>query len=184
MTSEHYPALCLSTERTIIRKYVPEDIHVILHLLKRNCERLKDHFPHTISMVTDENTALDFIFLRTTEWDQIISFTYGIFTKDTNTYIGQITIKKIEWDKKEAELGYFIDAQFEGQGIMSEVMEEIELQCLKLGFDKLYLRIIPYNIRSIKLADKFNYKFIQTLKENIKNPSGGMNDILLYMKSL
>ncbi len=184
MIKEVSPSLSLQTERTFLRKYVPEDVHNILYLVKRNKERLKEHFPQTISMVTSEDTSLDFIFLRSTEWEQNISFTYGIFTKETNEFIGQITIKKIEWDKKEAELGYFIDSQFEGKGIMSEVMTEIERQCLKLDFKILFLRILPWNIKSIKLAEKFRYKNIKTLRENIQNPDGGMNDIHLYSKYL
>ena len=184
MIKELSPPAVLNTNRTVLRKYVPEDVHIILHMLKRNNLRLKDHFPITVSMVISEDAALDFIFLRSTEWEQDISFTYGIFDKISNEYIGQVTIKKIEWDKKEAELGYFLDETQEGKGLMSEVLSEIEYQCIKLGFKNLFLRILPGNNKSIKLAESFGYKNIRTLKENIQNTEGGMSDIWLYMKEL
>ncbi|CAN5523837.1 GNAT family N-acetyltransferase [soil metagenome] len=184
MPLELFPESSIFTERTFIRKYVPEDVHSILFFLKRNMDRLKEHFPLTISMVSDENTSLDFIFLRTVEWDQNISFTYGIYLKVTNEYIGQITIKRIEWDKKEAELGYFIDERYEGKGIMTEVMLTVEMQCRKLGIKCLQLRIIPGNIKSIKLAEKFRYENSGILTENFQSHDGKMINIILYTKML
>jgi phosphinothricin acetyltransferase len=60
--------------------------------------------------------------------------------------------------KQTAEISYFIDQDYRGQGIGKKLVEHMEAQCYKLGIKTLFAIIIDHNVASIKLIEKCGYQ--------------------------
>jgi len=82
---------------------------------------------------------------------------WGIWNE--KNIIGEVSIRGIDEEFKKAEIGYFIDKDFEGKGIISQscsilinyVFHEFDIERLELGCD-------VNNIRSQYIANKFGFK--------------------------
>ncbi len=60
------------------------------------------------------------------------SISWGITTKESNILIGSICLWNFSEDKKTAEVGYDLDPEFQGKGIMSEALKAV----LNFGFKR------------------------------------------------
>ena len=96
-------------------------------------------------------------------------FLFGIFLN--NNHLGNIKLGPIDWDKREAQISFFLgEKKFWGKGIMFKVIERLlsfAFQTLKLiqikaGYDKK-------NIASAKIFEKCNFRIIKTLTKPISN---------------
>ncbi len=149
----------IDTEKTILRNYVEGEGKIFYDLINKNRERLKDSFPIILASTGDEVAAENYLRDKIFEWKQKQSFAFGIWLKKNNQCIGHISIKDIDWRIPRGELAYFISYEFEGKGLMSEVVEYM----IKFGFNilklnRLFLRVITSNYRSIKLCERFGFK--------------------------
>jgi ribosomal-protein-alanine N-acetyltransferase len=57
---------------------------------------------------------------------------WGITTKESDVLIGSICLWNFSEDKKTAEVGYDLDPEFQGKGIMSEALKAV----LNFGFNQ------------------------------------------------
>ncbi len=149
----------IETKNTILRNYVEGEGKIFFDLINKNRERLKDSFPNILTGTHDEVAAENYIRDKIYEWRQKQTFAFGVWLKKTNQCIGHISIKDIEWRIPRGELAYFISYEFEGKGLMSEAV----VSMIKFGFDilklnRLFLRVIVSNERSITIAEKFGFK--------------------------
>lgn len=148
----------INSERTIICKYRNGDSRLFYKLIDGNRDRLIHSFPIILSTVINEINAELFIRSRITEWTEQQSFTFAIWNKDETEIIGHISIKNIDWTIPRAELAYFLSAEYEGKGIMTEVLKIIISLCFEqLGMNKLYIRVITSNDKSYKVAEKCGF---------------------------
>jgi ribosomal-protein-serine acetyltransferase len=82
---------------------------------------------------------------------------WGIWSKED--IVGEVSIRDIDEEFKSAEIGYFVDKDFEGKGIVSQackilinyVFKEFDIERLELGCD-------VKNIKSQHIADKLGFK--------------------------
>ena len=56
-----------------------------------------------------------------------------------------------------AEITYYLDMKYTGQGIGSRLMEYATLKAQEIGFKHLYALLLDVNIPSIKLLKKYNF---------------------------
>ena len=97
--------------------------------------------------------------------------------------IGIVNIKNIDWHVRLCELGYFLDEDFEGKGIMTEVLDKTIDYCFKeLTMNKLFLRIGGENIGSQRLAEKKGFKLEGTLRKEYRIETGQLIDVEYYDK--
>jgi ribosomal-protein-serine acetyltransferase len=82
--------------------------------------------------------------------------------------IGLILIKDISEETSSAEIGYMIDKDFEGQGLIRKSCElMIEYIHKELGLSKIILCCDEHNERSIKVAKHFGFAVEGVLKQDI-----------------
>ncbi len=148
----------LETERTIIKQYREGDGAVFFELIHENKKRLVDSFPLTLTNTSNEITAELYIQTKIVEWYEQKSFSFGIWTKDGINYIGHVSIKNIDWVIPKAELSYLISKDYEGKGIMKEVLISVIKFCFdELKMNRLYARVMTNNERSFKLVERCGF---------------------------
>ena len=171
----------IQTRRTRLIKYRLGDGAVFFELVENNRERLIHSFPMILSTVTNEINAELFIRSRLNEWIVQQSFTYAIWNQKKTDLIGHISIKNIDWTIPRAELAYLISAEYEGKGIMTEVLKTIiNLSFEKLGMNKLYLRVITFNDKSYKVAEKCGFKREGIIRNDHRTFDGELVDLYYY----
>lgn len=147
----------LNTKRLYLRQVVPSDIERVHYFRsdKEINEYIKRPQPQTIKMTAahiDRITAD----LRTNK-----SITWGIMLHDSHVLIGSICLWNFSEDMKTAEVGYDLDPEFHGIGIMSEAMKAV----LDFGFNR-------HGFKTIKAyADYRNIPSKRLLKQHGIIPS-------------
>ena len=151
------------------------------NIISSNRNRLEDFFAGTISRTRTFADTLDYCKVIEKRIEEKSYFPFSITDNITNSCIGFIDVKNIDWNIPKAELGYFIDKDYEGKGIMSKalghVMEYI-IQAYK--FKKLLCRVASNNRGSIAVAIKNGFDLEGTIRCDYKTTKGEIVDLNYY----
>jgi len=154
---------------------------LFFELIENNKHRLEDYFAGILS----KNKTLEDTKLFCNEAEQRIQdktyFPYIILNKEKNKYIGLIDIKNIDWRVPKAEIGYLIDSEYEGQGIVSRAVGYVvEYVVANYGFKKLLCRANEENIGSIQVALKNGFVLEGTIRRDYITTKGIIVDLNYY----
>lgn len=122
--------------------------------------------------------AEDFIKITHQKMRKKKSFEIGIELKETKEIIGMMGLMNIDYDNKNAEIGYWLGKKYWGKGIMREAIKLI----LNFGFKKLklvriYARVMHPNISSVKLLEKLSFKYEGRMRMAILKKGKWMDDL-------
>ena len=157
MNGEAFPDM-IESSRLILRRYHLLDAPAMLALVERNRTVLMREFEQQASL-RNLNEAQQFIATKQEQWETGKAFCYGIWLMQGERQVGQIQAKNIDWKIPAAELGYFIDGSLHRQGLASESIRRIVALMLEdLGFQRLFVRILPSNPASLALATKLGFR--------------------------
>lgn len=163
-----------------------EKIHNIhfkefFELIDNNRNRIIKTFPVTVSNCIDLKTTEVFITKNIQIEGERTGYYFYIRNIETNNLIGYIGIKKIDYSISKCELFYFIDANFEGKGIISNAVSQIINFCFKeLKMNKIFICTSKINFASQQIALKNGFVLEGTLREEFKNFEGVLEDINYY----
>ncbi len=136
-----------------LRPCIPSDCNEWLDVRARNQSHLKPYEP---AWPSDALTP-DFFARRAArlakDWQQDKGYSFLLFDKQSDAMIGGININNVTRGAAQfASLGYWIDRDYQGRGLMHQAGQEI----LRFAFDKLLLQrlnaaCMPHNLRSKNL---------------------------------
>jgi RimJ/RimL family protein N-acetyltransferase len=176
-----YVPASIKTERTIIRRYKEGDGKEVFELLSANKERFMDSFPRSVAAVTDEHKGEFFVRNKIVEWYTQKNFFFAIEEKNSGKYIGQASIKSIEWEIPKAEMAYYLDKNQEGKGLASEVVKRlITLAFEQLNIKKLFLRIHKNNLKSCRLAENCGFIHEGVHRKEFLTHDKKLVDVIFY----
>ncbi|MGH4120048.1 GNAT family N-acetyltransferase [Clostridium sp.] len=97
-------------------------------------------------------------------------YSFGIFMKDTEQLIGDISLFKIERGPKECcMVGYALDEQFNGKGYMSEAIRVVvEFAFNELSLHRIEAGAMPHNIGSVTVLERVGFCKEGIAKKNVK----------------
>lgn len=166
-----------------IHLMTPQDAENYFHLVENNRKRLEDFFSGTVAQtktVADTYTFLCDLQRRTAAKT---FYPYGIVDERTDKIIGYLHVMNFDWNVPKAEIGFFIDADYTGKGIVTKAVEQlIHYYFTELGFNKLFLRTHENNLASRRLAEKCGFEIEGKLRRDYKTTSGELVDLLYYGK--
>ncbi len=151
-------------DRIILREYRKEDLHYIRKWVNDEniIQYLSDVFlyPHTLN---ETENFLNAILEGTSNIKGFI-----IAHKDTEEYIGQIDLVKIDWINRIGTLGIVIGNQEKlGKGYGAEAMKLLQdFAFNRLNLHKLELKVADYNERAIRCYKKCGFKEEGRIREN------------------
>jgi len=172
------------TERLILRRYIEEDARLLLEASARNREHFKEYeSDNVIFEMKDLDSAIRIIRDLAAEWQKGVCFFAGIFSKDTEEFLGQIYIGLGNPTVPEFEIGYAADIQHEGKGYITEsVTKIVEILFNQIGAHRLSIECDDTNRRSIRVAERCGFKQEGHLRENKKHPDGRRTGTLLFAR--
>ncbi len=121
------PFPVLNTERLFLRKINQLDVDRIYYFRSdKEINKYIKREPQTREMAVAHIELLN----DNLKTDKAIS--WGILMRDSEVLIGSICLWNFSEDKKTAEVGYDLDPEFQGIGIMSEALKAV----LNFGFSQ------------------------------------------------
>lgn len=159
------------------------DSYSFFNLIDKNKERLQDFFAGTVSKTETLEATQKYCKEVMTRIENRSYFPYLIKEKVSQKLIGFIDIKNIDWEVPKAELGAFIDADFEGNGIITHHLKQlIDTIVQEHSFKKLLCRIAKENKRSIQVALHCGFEYEGTVKRDYRTADGRLVDLNYYGK--
>ena len=147
----------------------------MLALTERNLERLKpwENWAHV------EQTRADLA--AYTAW-LMAQWSLGLIVPAVielrGSLVGAVTAR-IDENTGSAELGYWIDADEEGTGLMTRAATAVVRHVLDTGVPRIELRASVGNTRSRALADRLGFSYEGTLR-SAQSVGGIRHDMALY----
>jgi len=161
-----------------IQNILPEEF---FNLIVKNKKHIEKTFPVTVSNCLDLEKSINFIDTNIQKEKENEGHYFYIRNTETNVLIGYVCIKNIKKDILKCELAYFIDADFEGKGIISAaVSQTIDFCFNKLGMNKVYICTSKINKGSQQIALKQGFQEEGILREEFKNHEGILEDIVYF----
>ncbi|MCO4762185.1 MAG: GNAT family N-acetyltransferase [Myxococcales bacterium] len=141
------------------------DTPVAFAAVSADRERLQHWLPWVPAIDTEE-AERTFLEKVVRWWDEDAQFHWLMFDKETFAYIGIIGPHRVEWAHGTVELGYWLVADFEGEGRMSEAVTAVEKTLFAMGFHRIEIRCSANNARSAAIPNRLGYTLDGTLREN------------------
>lgn len=152
----------IETERLFLRRLKQSDWEIISYL---RSDKTVNKFVRRPNAETKEK-ALDFIKKINDNIDNQKSFYWCLSKNDNSKMIGSICLWNFSKNRKTAEIGYDLNPDFQGKGIMNEALKEI----VEFGFKNLNLDLIEAythhnNESSKKLLERNKFILIKGEKD-------------------
>ncbi len=164
----------------MIRVITRGDIEPFHFLVNNNRNRLNTYFPMTVFHTNSLNNTRAFVEEKIREAQQH-EFLLMMIHNDQGKLIGMAQIKNFERFVKKCEISYFIDHAFTNKGHATKSIKELVNYIFsKMDMEKIYCRIDPDNIASIRVAEKAGFQLEGRLRNEFKTGDGEIIDILYY----
>lgn len=160
-----------------------EDSTSFFDLVEKNKKRLNDFFAGTVAKTTTLEATQAYCKEIMIRIEDRTYFPYLIKEKASRKLVGFIDIKNIDWQVPKAELGAFIDIDYEGKGIITHhLIHLIDTIVQNYGFKKLFCRIAKENKRSIQVALNCGFEYEGTIRRDYRTTDGRLIDLNYYGK--
>ena len=148
----------ISFDNYIIDKIRDNDALGICELMNNNASRFQRFFPKTLAQNLTFEDSKKFALLKSQEHDSKVELTFVLKDQNLNKIIGLVILKELDWDKKQGEFAYCIDAGYEGKGVMTKAVKEMSLYALdKLQLRTLQIVVHESNKGSVKIGLNCSY---------------------------
>ena len=136
------------TDRLVIRRESVDDAVAIADAIDRNLVRLVPWMGWATEEATQPSAQLARIAEAVEQWDAGKMFDYGIFDLDGGAFLGKIGMHR-RIGPHGIELGYWLDAQAEGRGVISEAVAALMREAMMLdGIRRVEIHCDAANLRS------------------------------------
>lgn len=151
------------------------------NLIDNNRSRLEDFFAGTVSKTKTLEEALEYCKHIEHRIAEQSYFPFMIIDENTNEFAGLIDVKNIDWAIPKAELGAFIDSDYEGKGIVTEATKLVVEHIVETyKFKKLLCRAASVNKGSISVILKNGFELEGTIRRDYKTTKGEVVDLNYY----
>lgn len=158
-----------------------DDLEGYFQLIDHNRLRLEDFFAGTVAMTKTIEDTEKHIADAISKYEKKNYFPFVITDAATGKIIGSIQVKSIDWNIPKAELGYYIDAEYGGKGIISKAASLVISFCFhELKINKLYIRTYEGNIPSRRVAEKNGFLLEGFIRCDYKTSGGTLVDLMYF----
>jgi len=134
-----------------------------------------------VKYTKEPKDTLSFLQTVDSDWNENKQFVYAIFWD--NIFIGVISILNIAWQHKRAEIGYWLDTDYTGKGLMSEAVSLIEKELFANDFNRLVIHTDVLNVKSANIPQRLGYVHEGILRQEVySEPNNRYRDINVFSK--
>jgi len=160
----------------LLRSWQTDDVAELYRATNESRQHLRPWLNWVDKSTKPEHT-LQFIQLTLQQLHAQEGLALGIFYK--NKVIGGIGMHQWDHSTKRAFLGYWINKEYEGKGIVDKCMRRfIDFLFEKAELNKLEIHYIPQNKRSAKVAERLGFKQEGLIRQSYIN-NGIIYDLMI-----
>ena len=153
----------LQTPRLLLREIMPSDAEALFRM--RSDERVMRYLGRP--MQTEVSEAAQLIDNIRHNFAENEALTWAISLQDNSTLIGTIGFWKMHKAHHRTEIGYALNADYWGRGIMDEAMTAAIEYCFKvLNFHSIEANTAPENVASGRILEKHGFVQEAYFREN------------------
>jgi ribosomal-protein-serine acetyltransferase len=172
----------LETERLILRApNVTGDGSIVNQAIRESFNELKAWLPFAQQLPTVEETEIN---LRKAhiKFLKRESFRFLIFHRETNDFIGTVSLQGIDWDIPKCEIGYWVNTKFSGNGYMTEAVKALtDFGLNQIEFKRIEIRCESTNLKSRAIPEKLGYELEGILRNDDLSADGSrLTDTCFY----
>lgn len=150
-------------------------------LIDKNRNHISQTFPVTLVNSDSLKKAKDFISFAIDKEKNKEGYYFYARDLKTNSLIGYLCIKSIDFRISKCELGYFIDEDFQGKGITSKMVSDTLDFCFnELLMNKVFICTSEINLASQRIALKHNFKQEGILRDEFRNGDGQLQNSVYF----
>lgn len=165
----------------LIRPIAQTDAAGYFKLIDENRPRLEDFFAGTLSKTKTLKDTEEFVANNMKRREEKNYYPFVIVDTTTQTIIGYLDVKSIDWKIPKAEFGCFLAKEHLGKGVSKQAMQIIIDHLFNdLGFNKLFLRTHLTNKEARGLAEKLGFEQEGILRKDYRTTSGELVDLVYY----
>ena len=143
----------LRAEGLVIRPWRPSDAAAISSAYQADDEiPRRTGFPYGLTVAQ----AAAYISERRAAWDSGGKAAFGIFDEDRQL-LGSISLLRIEWDRRVAQVGYWLARDARGRGVLSRSMAQMVVWAAELGLDSLGAAVEVTNAASRRVLERSGF---------------------------
>ncbi|WP_400079024.1 GNAT family N-acetyltransferase [Winogradskyella sp. R77965] len=159
----------------------PDESKAFFNLIETNRSRLEDFFAGTLSKTRTLVDTINYCNQIQERIEKVSYLPYMITDINTNKFIGLVDVKNIDMNVPKAELGSFIDSNYEGKGIVSKATNlVIDHIVNEYRFIKLLCRANSRNKGSIAVILKNGFELEGTIRKDYRTTKGEIVDLNYY----
>lgn len=171
----------IKTERLTLKPIKPtfKNAEMLSDLIQRNREHFK-FLPLTAVKSIEEGYG----FLKSAEekWNGLESASYGIYLG--KRLIGNCSMNRISWASERAEISYWLDREYSGNGYMTEAVCAMADAFFEMGLNRLLIRANVQNKASCAVARRLGFKKEGVARQEIHNKFMGVYEDIVYYAML
>lgn len=164
-----------------LRPFTAEDGSALFHLIDANRPRLEDFFAGTVAKTRTLEDTEKHLANMLAKAEERSYFAFALVEQRTDRMVGFVDIKSIDWNIPKAELGAFMDAAYEGQGLATKALQAITRHGFDvLKFDKLLIRTHEGNAGARRVIERNGYQLEGTVRKDYRTTAGVVVDLMYY----
>lgn len=157
-----FPILVDST--TALHLLAPKDADALFALVQRNRNYLRQWLPWVdgVHQPADEEA---FIQAVNQQWENREALSLGIWYQ--KQLVGDISLKAFDWKASTADIGYWLDRAYQGQGIISKACQSlIHVAFQQLDLKSLTIHCATENHKSQAIPLRLGFVWHKTIPNN------------------
>lgn len=164
----------LRTPRLILRSLDPSEAEVVYASIDYSREKFTEWFtwaPYATLETVRTNLHESLLSAAAgSEWN------YGMFLRG-GAFCGRISLSEIDHKNRIAELGYWLDIRYHGQGLMTEAVGcMMELAAMEHRPYRIEAYTDTENFASQKVLEKNGFRCVSTIFHAVRHPIRGWRD--------
>lgn len=169
----------VKTERLLITCWDPGDAPRLHATIEANRAYLKPWLPWAQAAGT-LNERIDFMRQTRAAFDRDEDYTFGVFTRDTDTLIGGTGLHR-RAGGGAFEIGYWIAREYAGRGLATEVAAALTVVGLAhYGAPFVEIRMDVANAASAAIPRKLGYSLDGRLRRRLPRSGGSQADAFIW----
>ncbi|MEO8066205.1 MAG: GNAT family N-acetyltransferase [Flavobacteriales bacterium] len=168
-------------DSVIIEPITKHDDEGFYRLVHGEFVRLANFFPRTTQRCSDVRSTRKYLkeIVDLSARREFYCFVLREF--EGGAPIGAVFLKQFDWSIPKCETAYFVSQPYEKHGLGSmSVIWATDFALSQLGMNKVYARIAPDNIASIRVVEKCGFEREGLIRRDFRSGNGDLMDVVLY----
>jgi RimJ/RimL family protein N-acetyltransferase len=174
------PAYRIQTPRLVLRCYDPAEAPLVVEAIAGSLEHLRAWMPWAMHEPESVDEKAQRLRASRASFDTDRDYGYGIFSGDETRVVGGTGFHPRP-DGGGGEIGYWLRAELEGQGLMTEAAGALVRVCFEvMRVPWLEIRCDPRNERSYAVARRLGFTLDAILRHRDVRPDGAPRDTMVW----